>query len=148
MTAPPASEPPGPEPVGLALDALAFGIAAGVSLLALVTWGLRTAQGLTPPGAPPAGPTEGGLYALVIGTVVGMAAAGTATWSLLAALRNPWRQAMLAIVAGFASFVIAALVTVPVDRALGRPGLLGLAAVSGLACFGIGRRINRRRRSA
>jgi hypothetical protein len=73
-----------------------------------------------------------------------MVAAGVATWTLLAPIRNPWRQAMLAIIAGAGSFVLA-LVTIPLDRTLGRPGLIGLVAVCSAVCIALGRGLSGRR---
>jgi hypothetical protein len=66
--------------------------------------------------------------------------AGVATWSIVAPLRHPWRQGMLSIIAGFGSFALA-LVTQPIDRLLGRPGLLGLAVVAGIASILLARRL-------
>ena len=62
-------------------------------------------------------------------------------------INRPWRQAMLALIAGMGSFAVS-LVTLPIDRALGRPGLLGLAAVAALVCGLIGRRLSSKRRPA
>jgi hypothetical protein len=47
---------------------------------------------------------------------------------------------MLAMVTAFGSLVLA-LVAMPVDRLIGRPGLLGLALLAGLASLLIRRRI-------
>jgi hypothetical protein len=131
--------------VGLVLGALGFGCALGVALQGLVTWGVRTLQS----GAPPGPPTLGSAPALVllIGSLTGIVAAGSASWTLLAPIRNPWRQAMLAIIAGLGSFALS-LVTLPIDRAFGRPGLLGLVAVAAAVCFLIGRRLSRARAAA
>jgi len=130
--------------VGLVVAALAFGAALGVGLQGLVTWTVRTlqqqgegpaAQGPPALGSPPA-------LVLLLGSLAGIVAAGAAAWWRLKPIGNPWRQAMLGIVAGIGSFVLS-LVTLPIDRAFGRSGLLVLVAVSLLASWLIARRIPR-----
>jgi len=132
--------------VGLVLGALAFGVALGVGIQGLVTWTVRTLQQGAPNQAPPALSSTPALV-LLLGTLAGIVAAGLASWRLLAPIHNPWRQAMLALIAGMGSFAVS-LVTLPIDRALGRPGLLGLAAVAALVCGLIGRRLSSKRRPA
>ena len=140
------SEVPGPEPadaVKLAAGALAFGVTLGVGLLALVTWIVRSIQGSDLAIAR----TTRGLSAallpvLLLGTLAAMAGAGIAIWTLLSPIDNPWRKAMLSIIGGAASFVVA-LITWPVDRAFGKDGLLGLLALSLLLCWLIGRRLSK-----
>ncbi len=133
---------PAPAPVGdilgLILGALAFGTFLGVGLLSLVTWLIRTLQ---------RGFTARLLPVIVLGTIGAMVAAGTATWTLLSPVNNPWRKAMLGVIAGAGSFVVA-LVTWPVDRSFGRPGLLALAGLAALGCLLIGRRLSRARMPA
>jgi hypothetical protein len=51
---------------------------------------------------------------------------------------------MLAAVAALASLVVS-LVTIPVDKLLGRAGLAGLVVLAGLGCLLIGRRLSRAR---
>jgi len=130
--------------IGRIFGALSFGIALGTGLLALVTWGIRVLQGsqlsLAAPGA--RGFTPGLLPVLLLGTLGAMAAAGIAAWSLLAPLGNPWRKAMLAIIAGAGSFVLA-LLTWPVERVLGRSGLLGLAGLCAACCALLGWRLSK-----
>jgi len=143
---------PAPAPVGdvlgLILGALAFGMSLGVALLSLVTWLIRTLQSSDLPLAQPErGFTSRLLPVIILGSLGAMTAAGTATWTLLSPVDNPWRKAMLGVIAGAGSFVVA-LVTWPVDRSFGRPGLLGLAAVAGLGCLFIGRRLSRARTPA
>lgn len=127
------------DPLGLVLGGLAFGLLFGLALQALVGFAVRTAQA----GAPPAGALDlNSLPAkiLLVGTAVAAVAAGMATWSLVSPLRHPWRQGMLSIIAGFGSFALA-LLTQPVDRTFGRPGLIGLALLAGGAALGIARRL-------
>ena len=121
------------------LAALAFGAALGIGLQGLVTWAVRTLQQGNPPPAPPS-LTSGPALVLLLGTLAGILASGFTAWILLAPIRNPWRQAMLAIITGLGSFMLS-LVTLPIDRAFGRPGLLGLIALCALACLFIGRRL-------
>lgn len=132
--------------LGLILGALGFGVALGVGLQGLVTWTVRTLQRGAPHSAPAALSSPPALV-LLIGSLAGIVAAGLATGSLLAPIRNPWRQAMLGIIAGLGSFAVS-LVTLPIDRAWGRPGLLGLVLVSGLVCLLIGRGLSRRQTAA
>ncbi len=125
----------------LALGALGCGLAVGVSVQALVTFGVRTIQpsqvteGQPELASPPA-------LLLLVGTLAGMVAAGVATATLLAPVRNIWRQAMLGFVAAFGSFALA-VITLPVDRAFGREGLFVLSLVAGAAAFWAGRRLRR-----
>jgi hypothetical protein len=125
--------------IGRILAALAFGVALGTGLLALVTWSIRALQSsrlaVATPG--PRGFTPGLLPVLLIGTLGAVVAAGIAAWTLLGPLGNPWRKAMLGIIAGSGSFVMA-LVTWPVERAFGRAGLLALAALCASLCALIG----------
>jgi hypothetical protein len=127
------------DPLGLVLGGLGFGLLLGLALQALVGFTVRTAQA---GGAPAAGLDLNSLPAqiLLVGTAVAAVAAGVATWSVVSPLRHPWRQGMLSIIAGFGSFALA-LVTQPVDRVLGRPGLVGLALVAGIAAYRIARRL-------
>lgn len=129
--------------VGLVFRALGFGAALGVAFQALVTGTVRTLQGPTPPEAPSL--SSGPALVLLFGTLAGIVVAGAATGKVLGPLRNPWRQAMFGMIAGLGSFVLS-LVTIPIDRALGRSGLLGLAFVSGVVCVSIGRRFAERQR--
>lgn len=118
--------------VGLAFAGLAVGISTGTGLAALAGFVVRTLQGSAPPAtsldlsAPPA-------TALFLGTLIAIFAAAVVTWRILAPARSPYRQGTLAMVSAFATIVVS-LVTMPVDRAFGRAGLIVLAAVAlGLA---------------
>jgi len=131
------------DPVGLALGALGFGIMLGVGCQGLVTLLVRTVQGGMPASAR-VDLTSAPALVLLIGTFAGMVVAGIATGALLTPVRNPWRQAMLAAVAALASLVVS-LVTIPVDKLLGRAGLASLVVLAGLGCLLIGRRLSRAR---
>jgi hypothetical protein len=151
MTAP-ADPRPAPPQVGdilaLILGALAFGISLGVGLLSLVTWLVRTLQASDLALAQPQrGFTARLLPVIILGTLGAIVAAGTATWSLLSPIDNPWRKAMLGVIAGAGSFVVS-LVTWPVDRSFGRPGLLALTGLAALGCLLLGRRLSRVRMSS
>lgn len=136
-----ASEARPADPVGLVLGALGFGILLGLGIQAVVTWTVRGLQATMSAAPPSLG--SGPVLVLLIGTLAGIGGAGLASWHLLRPIGNPWRQAMLAMITGLGSFVIS-LVTIPVDRALGRPGLLGLTALALAGCLGIGRRLAKR----
>jgi len=131
------------DPLGLVLGGLAFGLVLGLALQSLVGFAVRTAQASAPP-APGLDLASVPARILLIGTVLAAVSVSIATWSILSPLRHPWRQGMLAIIAGFGSFALA-LVTQPVDRLLGRPGLLGLAIIGGIVTALIARRLRWRR---
>lgn len=128
------------------LRALAFGGSLGLTLVAMVTWGVRLLQG-GPPAAGPVSLSSPPVLLLLLGTPASMVAAGIATWTLLAPIGNPWRRSMLGIIAGAGSFVLA-LLTWPVERALGRFGLVGLAALGGVVCLLLARSLSRLRAGA
>jgi hypothetical protein len=131
--------------IGRIIGAMAFGVSLGTGLLAVVTWGIRALQGSSLAIAAPGtrGLTPGLLPVLLIGTLAALVAAGIATWVLLEPLGNPWRRAMLGIISGCAAFAVA-LITWPVERVFGRPGLLTLAASCALFCGLLGWRLSRR----
>ena len=128
---------PVPDPVALVLRSLAFGAATGLAGLALVTWTVRTLQLGRPPAQPPALDSPAVLI-LLLGTLAAIVAGGVATWKSLAPIRNPWRQGVLAMIAGVGAFVLS-LVTWPIDRAFGRTGLLGLALAAAALALLLGR---------
>ena len=127
------------DPFGLVLGGIAFGLVLGLALQAMVGFAVRTAQASSPPAG---GLDLNSLPAriLLVGTAVAALAAGMATWRVVSPLRHPWRQGMIAIIAGFGSFALA-VVTQPVDRLLGRPGLIGLAIVAGAGAMWLARRL-------
>jgi hypothetical protein len=128
--------------LGLALGGLLFGLVLGLALQALVGFAVRSAQAAAPPAN---GLDLSSLPArlLLVGTAIAALSAAFATWSIVAPLRHPWRQAMLAIIAGMGSFALA-LVTQPVDRLFGRAGLLGVAVIAGLVSVYLARRLSNR----
>lgn len=127
--------------VGRAFAGLAIGVTVGTGLTSLVGFLVRTLQaGSPPPGAlqlssPPA-------TALLAGTLIALLAAALATWRVLAPARSPYRQGILAMVSAFATVVVS-LVTMPVDRAFGRTGLLVLAALAFGIAYWLYRRVAR-----
>ena len=127
--------------VGLAFGALAMSAALGLALNAAVGFVVRTLQTAEQAaqrleiGAPTA-------VVLFAGTFLACFAAAIATWRVMAPVRNTFRQGMLAMVSFFASFVLS-VVTMPVDRAFGRVGLVVLClGALGLTLL-LGRRIGR-----
>ena len=130
------------DPLGLVLGGLLFGLMLGLSLQALVGFAVRTAQASAPP-APGLDLSSVPARILLLGTASAAFAAGIATWRIVSPLRHPWRQGMLSIIAALGSFALA-LVTQPVDRFLGRPGLIGLAAVAGILTLLLARRLRAR----
>ena len=117
-----------PDTVGLVLGSLGYGLVFGLGFQALVTWMVRGMVPVQPPTL-----TSGPALVLLLGTFGGIVLAGLVTWRRLAPIRNPWRQTMLGIIAGLGSLVLS-LITIPIDRGLGRPGLLGLAVLAALWC--------------
>ena len=134
------SEPGATDPIGVVLPGMGFGASLGVGLQGLVTFGVDVLKsGATLSDKPSLGSPHA--LMLLLGTPTAMVLAGWATWTLLAPIRNPWRQAMLAIVVGLGSFVFSALLIWPLHSSFGRLGILGLIAVAAVVCLLIGRRI-------
>jgi len=122
------SQNPPDDPFGIVFGGLGAGLGAGLGFQALAAFAVRTLQA----GAPAAQALDlgsGPAMVLLTGAFVAALAAGATAWRVLSPLGNPWRQGVLALVATFGSFVLA-LVAMPVDRLLGRPGLLLLAGLS------------------
>ena len=146
--------PPSPNPlgadapprdyVGLALVAMAFAVAAGTAIIAVVTWTVRTLQAGAAPGAPP---SLGSAPAVVLlaGTVGGLALSAASVWIALAPVRSPYRQGGLAMATTFATFLVSAIATFGADAAGGRPGLLALALLAALLAWRAGRAVGRQR---
>ena len=132
-------EPAAPHHVGIAFRAILFGTLMGAGLIALAMWGARTVQAGSPlpAGARPAGP----VFNLVVGgTLAGLGLAVAAAWSLMRPLQSPYRRGGLAIVAGFATFLLM-LPTMAIDQLVGRAGLLGFAAACAAGCALLARRV-------
>lgn len=121
-------EPAHPEHVGLALRAIAAGSLVGSAAVSLVMWLVRTLQesGLAPLAPKP---SDGIATIILLGWTGGALIAGLAAFALMAALVSSYRRGGLAMVAGFGTLLVS-FITAPVDKLLGRWGLLGLAAAS------------------
>lgn len=134
-------EPAHPEHVGLALRAILAGAAAGVGLVSLVMWLVRTLQ-LS--GLAPLAPTPSDDIATIIlmGWTGGALMGGFAAFALMAPLVSSYRRGGLAMVAGFAT-LLCSFITAPVDSLFGRWGLLGLTALAGLALLLLLRSVRR-----
>jgi len=127
--------------LGLAFGGLAFGVALGIGVNALVGFAVRTMQANRPPAT---GLTLDDPIALTLflGTLGACLVAAVATWRVMAPVRNPYRQGMFAMVSGFASF-IASLLGMAADRLAGRIGMVILAGLAFGAAHWVGRRLNR-----
>ncbi len=133
-----------PDHVGIALRGILAGAVAGLGLVSLVMWLVRTLQ---VSGAAPLAPKPSDSIATVIlaGWMGSAIAGGFVSWTLLKPIRSAYRRGGLAMVGGFAGLLFA-FVTAPVDGVLGRWGLLGLAGVAGLWFLLLARKIARRAR--
>jgi hypothetical protein len=131
--------------VGLAFGALGFSVMLGTGLAAVVVFAVRSLQRSAAP-TPAVALGSAPAVALLGGTLVALVAAALATWRLLAPIRSPYRQGMLAMVAAFATLP-ASLVLLPIDRAFGRAGLAGTALLALAIAAALGRRLTRGRRS-
>ena len=130
--------------VGLALRAVVCGVLLGTAVIAMTLWVVRTLQLAAPPAAVP---NTAGTQALILmgGTLAGVLVGATATWFLLGPIDSLYRRGAFSTVAGFAT-LLAALVSMPLDRAFGRLGLLAMAAVAVLGCLWLGRGLRPERR--
>ncbi|MGE0553887.1 MAG: hypothetical protein AB7R55_10705 [Gemmatimonadales bacterium] len=133
------ADAPTEDHVGLAFGALPAAVALGTGIISLSTILVRTIQASQPP-AQSIELSSGPSIALLGGTFVALTAAAVLTWRLLAPTRSPYRQGMLAMVAAFGTLLVS-LLTMPIDRAFGRPGLAGLALVSLVASWRLIRRV-------
>jgi hypothetical protein len=68
-------------------------------------------------------------FILVAGTLTGLVLATAVAWALMGVIGSTYRRGGLAIVCGFATVVLM-LICVPINQALGRPGLLALLGLS------------------
>ena len=128
--------------VGLAFRALGFSVLLGTGLAAVVSITVRSLQ---PAVAPEGGVDIASAPALVllVGTGLALLAAAVSTWRLLAPIRSPYRQGMLALVSAFGTIVVS-LVTIPADQAFGRAGLAVVALAAFAGCLWVGRGFGRR----
>jgi hypothetical protein len=125
------------DPIGLAAASAGAGMAAGLAVISSTVVAVGMIRG------PSAGTPDLGapLALLLAGTFGGLLLAGIITWQLLARIASTYRRGGLALVSSFAT-VILMLVTMPLNQAAGRAGLLGLAA----AAAGIGLLLAKRAR--
>lgn len=141
----PGREPGEPQPppgqVGVAARSLAFAVLFGTGLMAIALWAVRTLQAADPAPPPPGTFGPPGLV-LVTATFGVPLAAAAAAFALMAPIGSYYRRGGLAMVAGFATIVVA-LVTMPIDQRYGRPGLLALAALCALCCLFLALRARR-----
>lgn len=126
--------------VGLAATAAASAVSAGLAVISATTLGVRI---IRPPSmqGPPSDPL---FYLLILGTVGGVVLAAAIAWMLLRPIASStYRRGGLAVVSGFATVVLM-LICMPVDRLLGKPGLIGLS----LLCIAIALLFAKRARHA
>lgn len=116
--------------VGLAATAAASAVSAGLAVISVTTLGVRF---IRPPSlqGPPSDPA---FYLLILGTIGGLLLAAAITWRLLRPIESTYRRGGLALVSAFAT-VLLMLVCMPVDRLLGKPGLIGLAVLCGIVAL-------------
>jgi hypothetical protein len=134
-----AGEPTDPtrDMVLIAARGLAAGALAGTGILPFfLLLGMRFRTGATAG----AGVVEGAAFPLIVGGLLAsMFLGAVVAWRLLAPLGSPFRRGVLAMVAGFATF-IGAVVAVPVHFHFGTAGLLAIAGLclAGALALGIG----------
>lgn len=127
--------------VHLCLSAVAFAVLVGTAVIVTSLLGLGTLPSAANADGTANLDSSAGVL-LVTGTFGGVAVAAVTAWVALSPLHNPYRQAMLATVAAFATMV-AMLVAAPVHRLFGASGLLGLLALLVGAALLMGRRVAR-----
>ena len=127
--------------VGIAFSALGFSLAVGLTLNAVVSLVVRTMQAARPP-ATTIDLSAPDTVTLLGGTFLACLAAAIATWRIMARVHSPYRQGMLAMVSFFGSFVVS-MIAWPVDRLLGRPGLIGLVVLGLGLTFAAGQWVGR-----
>jgi hypothetical protein len=123
------------DPIGLAAASAGAGMAAGLAVISSTVAAVGLMRGPAPDfGAP--------LTILLAGTMGGLLLAGVVTWHLLAPIESAYRRGGLSMVSSFAT-VILMLVTMPLNQAVGRAGLLCLAAAAAGAALLLARRARR-----
>jgi len=120
---------PGLGDVATALGSLLAGIGAGGTLLAVTVLSVRGAQAsaATPDAGPPAGATT-----LAVGSVAALAVAAAVAFARARALGTRWQRVALAAIAACGT-VVPGLLAIPLDRTLGRAGLVSVA----IACLAL-----------
>jgi len=126
--------------VVLAIRSVTLGILIGTAVVAVALWGVRTLQLSSPPEPPQLGSPPGVL--LVAGTFGGLLTAGVVAWTLMAPIGSYYRRGALAMVSGFGTLVVSVL-TIPLDRAFGRTGLMLLALACAAGSLWLGLRARR-----
>jgi hypothetical protein len=127
------------DPIGLAAASAGAGMAAGLAVISSTVVVVGLARGPSTGSTPDLGAP---LALLLAGTMGGLLLAGVLTWHLLAPIDSAYRRGGLSMVSSFAT-VILMLVTMPLNQAVGRAGLLGLAAVAAGAGLLLARRARR-----
>ncbi len=127
--------------IRLAGTAAASAVSAGLAFIGIIVLTVRTIQ---PPVTDAAQIPQLGFpfYLLVFGTFGGVVLTAVIAWLLLGRLGSTYRQGGLAMVSALAT-VVAMLLCMPVDRAFGRLGLVGLIVVSATAAILLARRAHR-----
>ena len=123
-------EPAAPEHVGVAFRAITAGLFVGTGVTATA---LYVARGLQASQPVPAVPVTTGLVPdlILTGWLGGAGLAALCAWALMAPISSSYRRGAFAMVAAFATLVLA-LVTMPADALFGKAGLLAISVV-GLA---------------
>ena len=87
-------------------------------------------------------PSDPAFYLLILGTIGGLCLTAAICWRLLRPIASTYRRGGLALVSAFAT-VLLMLVCMPVDRLLGKPGLIGLSALCGIIALVLAGRVRR-----
>jgi hypothetical protein len=113
------------------MRSVAAAVALGTSVVALALYGV---QALLAGAAPSESPVTRGPAPLLLftGTLAGLCVAAGVTWTRLRPVDSYYRRGGLAIVAAFATFVMAVLAA-PLHHFLGAWALLALGAIAGTA---------------
>lgn len=127
------------DPIGLAATSTGAGMATGLAVISSTVVVVGLVRG---PGAGPTPDFGAPLALLLAGTMGGLLLAGVVTWHLLDRVASAYRRGGLAMVSSFAT-VILMLVTMPLNQAAGRTGLLALAAMAAGAGLLLARRARR-----
>jgi hypothetical protein len=129
------------DPIALAATALGAGLCTG---LAVVGATVAAVDALRPAGQDMAPALGGPLYLLAAGTLGGIVVAGVVTWRLLAPVDSAYRRGGFALVSAFATVPLMQIYR-PLHQALGRPALLGGAALMAALALLLARRARRAR---